>query len=248
MSGLSNARPAVRTLSFRTLHTLLFAQSIIIVFASANRLTDFTTGYVHPNEFLRWVDLLNMLVFPLVSVLVNWLLKQHIETASTIAPRARQATLWNLTFLIGVYLLAASYGTHEVTNYLHTRFCADGATNTLCAIIIFHDDEFSHYIFFIGFTIINALLIVIQAALPYQLPLHPIDYGLLLFNALFISLGIAANLAFEAIGFDMIVVVALTLCAVGLLWRVGRQPLLVYYSVAYTVGLVLTVLIRFFQT
>ena len=53
-------------------HWLLAVQSLVIVFLSINRLSPLALGYVHPNEFLRWVDLNNMLFLPLASVL-SWL-------------------------------------------------------------------------------------------------------------------------------------------------------------------------------
>lgn len=41
------------------IHVLLTGQTIIIILISVNRLSTLTTGYVLPNEFLRWVDLHN---------------------------------------------------------------------------------------------------------------------------------------------------------------------------------------------
>ena len=51
----------------KKIHLLLGGQSLIIVLLSINRLSTLTLGYVHPNEFLRWVDLNNMLVLPLIA-------------------------------------------------------------------------------------------------------------------------------------------------------------------------------------
>lgn len=52
-------------------------------------------------------------------------------------------------------------------------------------------------------------------------------------NGLFIGAGIVANLAFEVIGLDLYVVALLAALA-----------LVVYYSCAYSVGLVVTILIK----
>ena len=70
------------------------------------------------------------------------------------------------------------------------------------------------------------------------------DTAVLILNALFVALGIFANLGFEALGLDLYVVLGLAVLAGWLLWRNGRQPLLVYYAVAYGVGLVLTAVYR----
>ncbi len=244
---------AGRRASIGRIHVWLTAQTVILLLASINRLSDFTSGYVAANEFLRWVDLLNVLAFPLASTLVLWLLWREVARNPAAAGAGPRLAL-ELAFIVGIYLLAASYGTHEVTNYLHVRFCLEGsgadlAAGTprelgLCRIIAFNDDAFSHYVFFAGFSIVNASLMLLQWAHPFERATGARDLGLLTLNGAFIALALFANLAFEAIGLDLWVVVGLAALALGLLLRVGRQPLLVYYTVAYGAGLVLTVAYR----
>jgi hypothetical protein len=224
----------------RTIHLLLAVQSIVIVFASINRLSSLTLGYVTANEFLRWVDFINMIPLPIVSLIAFYLLKKHIEAGQS----ARWGLMLGIVFILGVYLLGASYGDHEVTNYLHARFCAEDQTSDLCRIVIFNDDEFSHWLFFIGFVMVNGALLLLQALYPYPESLTRGDMVLLIVNGLFIGAGIVANLAFEEIGLDLYVVVALAALSLYLLWRKRRQPLVVYYSTAYTAGLIVTVIIK----
>ena len=236
-----------RQASLSRVHVWLTAQSAILVLASVNRLSDLTMGYVAANEFLRRVDLLNMLVLPLASTLVLWLLKREIERNQPVATPAARLAL-ELALIVAIYLLAASYGVHEVTNYLNLRFCLDNteglevAGSELCRIIAFNDDEFSHYVFFAGFSMLNASLLLLQAVHPFEgtRPGGP-HLLLLLANGALIALAIFANLGFEEIGLDLYVVVGLTLLAYGLLWRRGTQPLIVYYAMAYGLGLLLTI-------
>jgi hypothetical protein len=225
------------------LHLLLLVQSVDVILVSINRLSTLTTGYVAANEFLRWVDLLNMLVLPLISVVAFYLLKKALEYDSPARNGGRHLTL-NLGYIIGLYLLAASYGAHEVTNYLHVRFCLTDQASPICQIIIFNDDEFSHWVFFTGFVMINAALMLIQILFPYRGTMTTRDWVLLVGNGLFIALGIFANLAFELIGLDLYVVALLTLLALALLWRRGSQPLVIYYATAYTVGLIATAIYK----
>lgn len=250
MAGL---RSIERGASMGWVHLWLTAQSAILVLASVNRLSNLTTGYVAANEFLRWVDLLNMLVLPLASTLVLWLLWRELaRNASTAGVTSRVGL--ELAFVVGIYLLAASYGTHEVTNYLNQRFCFNGGSGLdasagpvlvkTCEIVAFNDDEFSHYVFFAGFSMVNAALMLLQWAHPFEARAGARDLALLVVNGGFIALALFANLAFETIGLDLWVVVGLAALALGLLWRVGRQPLFVYYSMAYGVGLALTVGLR----
>jgi hypothetical protein len=225
------------------LHALLAVQSVVIILGSVNRLGTLTLGYVAPNEFLRWVDFHNMLTLPLISLTAFYLLKKHVEYEGPAlnSPQHRWRHLvLNLTFILGVYLLGASYGTHEVTNYLHARFCASDDATAFCRILAFNDDEFSHYVFFTGFVMINGALMFLQVLFPHGGPVTALDKGLLAFNGLFIGAGIFANLAFEVIGLDLYVVALLTGLAVWLVWRRGPQPLLIYYTVAYVLGLIAT--------
>jgi hypothetical protein len=225
------------------IHLLLLVQTVDVILVSINRLSSLTIGYVAANEFLRWVDLLNMLVLPLISMVAFYLLKKQVEYDSP-AREGRRHLALNLTFIIGVYLLAASYGTHEVTNYLHLRFCLDDETSPLCRIIIFNDDEFSHWVFFTGFVMVNAALMFLQILFPYRGQVTQWDWIFLVINGLFIALGIFANLAFEEIGLDLYVVAILAVLSLALFWRRGPQPLVIYYTTAYSLGLVATAIYK----
>lgn len=124
-------------------------------------------GYVADNQFLRWVDLNNMLFFPLISVGAFYLLKKEIEGGVNLMGGWQSLAL-GLVFIIGIYLLGASYGTHEVTIYLHVRFCPNTDTSRLCQIIVFNDDEFSHWVFFTGFVLVNTALLLLQKMFPFR--------------------------------------------------------------------------------
>jgi hypothetical protein len=227
------------------IHILLGVQTVVVLLGSLNRLTSLNAGYVAPNQFLRWIEIHNMLTLPLVSILAYYLLKKHLE-ASRPATSARAQLALNLVFLAGIYLLGASYGTHEVTNYLHIRFCPDSDTSLLCRIIAYNDDDFSHYVFFTAFVLISAALMAFQLVFPHNARLAKGDISLLILNGAFIGLGVFANLGFEVIGLDLYVVALLAVLAFGLLWRRGAQPLLVYYCTAYGLGLVLTAAYKLF--
>jgi hypothetical protein len=221
----------------KRIHSLLSLQSLVAILVSVNRLGTWTLGYVLPNEFLRWVDFNNMLVLPLISVVVSYLLKKTLEYDSP-QRESRAHIAWNLVFIVGLYLLAASYGDHEVTNYLHQRFCEMDATSDLCRIVIFNDDEFSHWIFFLGFVMVNIAILFMQNLFPHRQEITGRDTALLALNALFLGAGVFANLGFEEIGLDLYVVALLALISAYLLWKRGRQPMFVYYTIAYWSGLI----------
>jgi hypothetical protein len=220
----------------RRIHILLSIQSLLAILVSINRLGSWTLGYVHPNQFLRWVDLNNIFV-SFVSLIAAYLLKKSIEYNSP-ARESATHTAWNLVFFVGVYLSALSYGFHEMTNYLHVRFCEPDPGTDLCRIIIFNDDQFSHWLFFAGFTLANAAILFLQALFPHQGNMRVSDVALLLSNSLFLGLGVMANLGFEEIGLDLVVVAFLALVSAYLLWKRGRQPMFIYYTSVYWLGLV----------
>ena len=225
----------------KRIHSLLAVQSVVAILVSINRLGTWTLGYVLPNEFLRWVDLNNMLVLPLMSLVAFYLLKKTIEYDSPAREGRTHLTL-NLIFIVGLYFLGASYGDHEVTNYLHTRFCLQDTTSDLCRIVIFNDDEFSHWVFFTGFVVVNAALLFLQMVFPYRERVTNADTALLMGNAIFLAAGIFANLGFEEIGLDLYVVALLAILSLYLLWKRGRQPLFIYYTAAYWLGLIASII------
>ena len=225
----------------KRIHSLLAVQSVVAILVSINRLGTWTRVHVLPNEFLRWVDLNNMLVLPLISLVAFYLLKKTIEYDSP-AREGRVHLTLNLIFIVGLYFLGASYGDHEVTNYLHTRFCLQDSTSDLCRIVIFNDDEFSHWVFFTGFVMVNAALLFLQMVFPYRESVTTGDTSLLVGNAVFLAAGIFANLGFEEIGLDLYIVALLAILSVYLLWRRGKQPLFIYYTAAYWLGLVASII------
>jgi len=230
----------------KRIHLLLGVQSVVAVLVSINRLGPWTLGYVVPNEFLRWVDFNNMLVLPLISLVAFYLLKKTIEYDSP-AREGGSHTALNLVFIIGVYLLAASYGDHEVTNYLHQRFCLEDSSSDLCRIIIFNDDEFSHWVFFTGFAMMNAALLFLQNLFPHQEALSNTDICLLIVNSVFLGAGILANLGFEEIGLDLYIVAALAILSAYFLWKRDRQPLFIYYTSAYWLGLIASLIAQWMR-
>src|SRR5512141_2689693 len=117
------------------IHALLGVHSLVAILVSLNRLGTWTLGYVLSNQFLRWVDFHNMLLLALIRVVASYLLKKSLEYTSP-QREGKVHIAWNLVFLVGLYLLAASYGDHEVTNYLHQRFCGTDTSSDLCRIVI----------------------------------------------------------------------------------------------------------------
>jgi hypothetical protein len=222
----------------RRLLLLLGVQSLLLVLTSINRLSDVTAAPLLPNEGLRGVELVNLLVLPPVSALGWYLVLEHVLARG--ADRRLRRRL-RLAFAAALYLFALSYGMHEPANYLSERFCQGAGGDGLCAAIAYQDDELSHLLFFAGFAGIQAVLLAAQAAVAgATAALRGGERVLLLANAGLVAAAIVANLAFEEIGLDLAVIAALAAGATWLLRRHGPAPLLVYFAAANLGGLVVT--------
>ncbi|MCL7429396.1 hypothetical protein [Streptomyces sp. YS415] len=232
-------RPVARATGQRQLHLLLALVSLLLVLLSVNRRSTLTLGHVLPHQAMRWVELNNLLL-GLFTVVTHLVLLGHLRAVAAPAHRDRGRRAVGVLFVIGVYLYGVGYGDHEFANYLNGRFCTAGPSRW-CDIVAFHDESFSHHVFFAGFLLLNLAVMVAQAAAPTRTALTRTDNVLLTVNALFVSGAVVANLAFERIGADLFVVAAVTVLAVVLLCRAPGQPMLRYYTVAYGMGLAATV-------
>jgi hypothetical protein len=113
--------------------------------------------------------------------------------------------------------------------------------------VIFNDDEFSHWIFFTGFVMVNVAILFMQNIFPYREKITNADFALLGLNAVFLGAGILANLGFEEIGLDLYVVTLLAQISTYLLLRRGRQPMFIYYTIAYWLGLIASFIAQAFR-
>src|SRR3989344_1736881 len=221
-------------------HILLTGLSATIVALSINRLTPITQQYLQPFDYLRLMDFLAMIPIPLASVLLYYFLKENIMKNGK-AARITHLAVFNLLLITGIYLFAAGSGTHEVTNYLNIRFCDSGeSATTICRIIAYNDDEFSHYVYYAGFILLNIALMAYEYSYPRIKRIRGIDIAGIFANSFIIGLGIFANLAFEEIGIDLYIFGAVMLLAIWLLFK-GKQPATylpatMYFAMSYALG------------
>ena len=232
----------------RNYHLILTGLTLNIILLSLNRLTPFTLGTLAPFEFLRILDFNAMLPIPLMAILLYWLLRREILNSHPFK-KTISFLILDLILISGIYFFGAGSGTHEVTNYLHSRFCSSEISErSLCNIIKFTDDEFSHYVYYAGFVLMNVALMFIEHKFPRKSPVSKKDLFLISLNSLFIGLGIFANLAFEEIGIDLWVFGSVMLLAIYLLFfdkrKMFQLPATFYFAVAYTLGVIGTILYK----
>lgn len=95
---------------------------------------------------------------------------------------------------------------------------------------------------------VNTAILLLQNIFPYREKISNIDSTLHFLNALFVGAAVPANPGFEEIGLDLYIVAYLALISIHLLWRPGRQPMFIYYTVACRLGLVGTVVAQSIRT
>jgi uncharacterized membrane protein YhdT len=228
----------------KKLHYLLSGLTVVIVALSLNRLTSLTNGHLQPYDFLRWVDFNAMIIIPLATVLLYYLVMRDVRGHGRYY-HGRWLVWLELVFMAGVVLYAVSSGDHEPTNYFHGHFCADRMVQPrLCDAIAYHDDGFSHYLYYAGVILLTLGLLGIERLRPRVAAMRGSDLAIVLVNAGLIAAGIFANLAFEPaqidlVAFSMLAVVSLGCLLTARAW-IGRLPVTVYLAAAYGLGLVAT--------
>jgi hypothetical protein len=232
----------------KKVHVLLTGLSLVIVILSINRLSSLTQYRLEPHDFLRWLDFNAMLPIPIVSIVLYYLLKKDVELAGQ-AARTRLLLALNVVFVVGIYLFGASSGDHETTNYLHHRFCTDSPADAdLCAAVIFHDDTFSHVLYYLGVIMYTLALVTIEWRFPRRTEATKRDRLPILLNAAVIAVGIFANLAFEEARLDMVAFGLVAVVANVLLWLTGRRwtqlPFTLYVATSFGAGLTATILYK----
>jgi hypothetical protein len=228
----------------KKIHALLTGLSLVIVALSVNRLSSLTENRLEPHGFLRWLDLNAMLPIPIASIVLYYLLKKDVELSGE-APRTRVLQVLNVGFVVGIYLLGASSGDHETTNYLHHRFCGTPPTDaTLCAVVTFHDDTFSHVLYYLGVILYTLAVVAIEWRFPRRLEATRRDLLLILPNAAVIAFGIFANLAFEEAALDMVAFGLVATVSNILLWLTERRPTQLpftfYVALSFGAGIAVT--------
>ena len=229
---------------------ILTGLSATILLLSLNRLTSITSGYLQPFEFLRFLDFNAMIPIPLASILLYYLLLREVVGESPFS-KTKTYTYLFLIFITGVYLFGASSGTHEVTNYLNQRFCEKAKVQTqICTIVSFNDDEFSHIVYYIGFILMNVALMISQYKVSFKEGVGKSAKAVISANAIFIGLGIFANLAFEEIGLDLYFFGSMMLLALYLYYKrpikTAHYPVLFYFAISYSFGVLGTLAYKAF--
>jgi hypothetical protein len=230
------------------LNVLLTLSSLDVLLVTIERFSFTTAVVLQPASFLRLHEVLQIVTLILFTVLIPlFVLREVTHSFDTLKTRAGMALL--VCFVIGIYFYATGNGIHELASFQLNTFCPDPANQSLmCQGMFFNDYYFGNGLYFVGAFLMNTSLIVLEGQRPLA-PASRKDMIITTLNALLYSLAIIAYAAFDVVLVGLVFTVISMLTIDLLLWR-ARQPLATrpfsyYAAVAYTIGGILALVVRF---
>lgn len=231
------------------LNVLLTLSSLDVLLVTIERFSFTTQILLQPYSFLRLHEVLQMAILILFTVLIpTFVLREVAHTFETLKSRAGMTLL--VCFVAGVYFYATGNGIHELASFQLNTFCLDATANAsvMCQGMFFNDFYFGNGVYFLGAFLMNTSLIVLEGMRPFA-PVSRRDMIIATVNALVYSLAIIAYAAFDVVAVGLVFTVVSMLTIDFLLWRsrhpMNIRPFTYYAAVAYTVGGILGIVLRF---
>jgi hypothetical protein len=231
------------------LNVLLTLSSLDVLLVTIERFSFTTQVVLQPYSFLRLHEVLQIATLILFTVLIPlFVLREVTHTFETLKTRAGMALL--LCFVIGIYFYAIGNGIHELASFQFNTFCPSPTTNPalVCQGMFFNDYYFGNGLYFGGAFLMNTSLIVLEGIRPLA-PSTRRDVIITTVNAMVYSLAIIAYAAFDLVVVGLVFTVISMLTIDLLLWRskqpVVTRPFTYYAAVAYTIGGILALVLRF---
>jgi hypothetical protein len=230
------------------LNVLLTLSSLDVLLITIERFSFTTQVLLQPYSFLRLHEVLQITTLILFTVLIPvFVLREVTHSFDTLKTRAGMALL--VSFVIGIYLYATGNGIHELASFQFNTFCAESANDSvMCHGMFFNDYYFGNGLYFIGAFLLNTSLIMLEGIRPLA-PVSRRDMIVTTANALIYSLAIIAYAAFDVVVLGLVFTVISMLTIDVLLWRskqaVVTRPFTYYAAVAYTIGGILGLALRF---
>jgi len=230
------------------LNVLLTLASLNVLLVTIERFSFTTQVLLQPYSFLRLHEVLQIATLILFTVIIPvFVLREVTHGFDTLKTRAGMALL--VCLVIGIYFYATGNGIHELASFQLNTFCPEtAAPSVICQGMYFNDYYFGNGLYFIGAFLMNTALIVLEGIQPLATASRR-DMIITTVNALVYSLAIIAYAAFDVVVVGLVFTVISMLTIDLLLWRsrqpVATRPFTYYAAVAYTIGGVLGIALRF---
>ena len=230
------------------LNVLLTLASLNVLLVTIERFSFTTQVILQPYSFLRLHETLQIATLILFTVIIPvFVLREVTHGFDTLKTNTGMALL--VCVVIGIYFYATGNAIHELASFQFNTFCPDTDAPTLmCQGMYFNDYYFGNGLYFIGAFLMNTALILLEGIRPLAPASHR-DMIITTVNALVYSLAIIAYAAFDVVVVGLVFTVISMVTIDLLLWRsrhpVVTRPFTYYAAVAYTLGGVLGIVLRF---
>lgn len=141
---------------------LMVALAVLIVIGGVIRLGNAAFLKARLGDGMRTWETIDLLVLGPAAVIVLWLLFRTLDPRGD-SPNA-------VVLIVGIFVIAAGSGMHTSTNFLHVQF-RPFADVELARSIVHLDDELSHWVYFIGFTLISFAVAAGELDFPLETPM-----------------------------------------------------------------------------
>jgi hypothetical protein len=231
----------------KRLNWLFTMVSLTVLVVTVERFSFTTRVVLPPSSFLRLHEVFQMTLIILATVLLSCFLLKALSDDFALL-KSRRGTRLALVFIIGVYFYATGNGVHEVASYVFTTACDPATlTSSLCGSAFVNDYYFGNILYFLGAFLVRLALMLFERMHPDPTFIRR-DFIILFLNSLVYAFAIFAYAAFDRVivGFvyaaatiGMILVLLVTAPA-----RLTALPFTLYSAVAYGLGTVTSVLVR----
>jgi hypothetical protein len=233
----------------KRINLLLTLSSLVVVLVTIERFSFTTKIILQPYSFLRLHEVLQIATLILFTVLIPlFALREITHNFETV--KARNGMALMAVFITGIYFYATGNGIHELASFQLNSFCPDNSAtpSLVCQGMFFNDYYFGNGLYFIGAFLINTSLIILECMRP-SAPFNRNDLIITTANACIYSLAIIAYSAFDLVVVGLVFTI-ISMLTIDLIFWLSKRPLatipFTYYgAVAYTIGGILSIVLRF---
>lgn len=232
----------------KRLHWLFTLTSLTVILVTIERFSFTTKIILQPYSFLRLHEVFQISVLILATVVIPFFLLRELSHNFEFL-KTKKGIWLGVMFIIGVYFYATGNGVHELGSYLFNTFCdTKYYRSVVCGSMFFNDYYFGNILYFIGAYLIYVSLILFELMKP-AIKYTKKDFILITLNSLVFALTIFAYAGFDRVLVGLVYSL-ITMGTIDALFLLSRKkytiiPFTTYCVVAYTLGTVASLLVRF---
>jgi hypothetical protein len=232
----------------KAINILFTLSSLNVLLVTLERFSFTTKVVLQPYNFLRVHELVQMTFLILFTVIIPcFLLKEITNNFSSL--KTKKGQLLGLLFVVGIYFYATGNGLHEVSSFLFNQYCdTKHFTSQICKSMFFNDYYTGNIYFFIGAFMSNLALILLERMNPVDRLVRK-DIVILTINSVVYAFTIFAYAAFDTVLVGLVFAIFSFVVVNGLLFtskqKYSQLPFTLYCAIAYTLGTIASVIIRF---